>query len=444
MSNCNNTDPQKLVRDGTSQDQRPFQALDPAYAPVNEHAPAHSMVFAQAYAAYLRYFDAGDVPVDDWRRFFSNDVSVQLAMAAVQDVDFYRVSVKESFDFLNNRDNISDDPGNKNHLGRLFAYAGSLAARLDELKESLPPEIKLKASLKNRISSQLAPHFRRFLAYYKHDDSITPATDQLIDNIAPDIQLFGWPAIPVSAVAGRSFSKDWITDSSADWATYLAGIIPENEYGTGSVFEMANRLSTHNLFTSFFDQLLKTYARVVNEAKQALENTFTDWDSHEPHYTLFLSFLRLFEYARAEMNTLTGRHLDFYYKQILQLREKAAEPGHVHLLVELAKHAPSHELLASALFKAGKDASGNDAFFAGDRDFVANRAKVAELKTVYRHGAESVKGNSNHAGRLFASPVANSDDGMGAELQLVDKSWHPFYNKIYDDGILTQIRMPKA
>ncbi|MBP6827173.1 MAG: baseplate J/gp47 family protein, partial [Saprospiraceae bacterium] len=92
----------------------------------------------------------------------------------------------------------------------------------------------------------------------------------------------------------------------------------------------------------------------------------------------------------------------------------------------------------------GKDASGNDAFFAVDRDFVANRAKVAELKTVYRHGAESVKGNSNHAGRLFASPVANSDDGKGAELQLVDKSWHPFYNKIYDDGILTQIRMPKA
>lgn len=442
MSNCNNTDPQKLVREGTSQDERPFQALDPAYAPVNEHAPAHNMVFVQAYAAYLRFFDVGDVPVDDWRRFFSNDVSVQLAMAAVQDVDFYRVSVKESFNFLNNRDNDTDIQGIKDHLGRLFSCAGSLAARLDELKESLPPEIKLKASLINRINSQLAPHFRRFLAYYVNDLNLGAAG--LIADVAPDIQLFGWPATPVSVVHNRSFSNDWMTAPSPDWATYLAGIAPENEYGTGSVFEMANRLSTHNLFTSFFDQLLKTYARVVNEAKQALENTFTGWDSHEPHYTLFLAFLRLFEYARAEMNTLTGRHLDFYYKQILQLREKAAEPGHAHLLVELAKHAAVHELKAGTQFKAGKDALGTDAFFAGDRDFVANQAKVAALKTAYRHNTEKVNNNSVNNFRLFASPAANSDDGLGAELLSVDKSWHPFCNKVYDDGELRQIKMPHA
>ncbi len=439
MSNCNNTDPQKLVRDGTSQDERPFRALDPAFAPVNEHAPAHSMVFVQAYSAYLRYFEVGDVPVDDWRRFFSNDVSVQLAMAAVQDVDFYRTSVKESFDFLNNRENDTDTAGISKHLGLLFAYAGSLAIRLDELKESLPAEIKLKASLKNRISSQLAPHFRRFLAYYINDSSFG-----LIADIAPDIQLFGWPAVTIGTVHARSFSKDWITDASADWPTFLAGITPENEYGAGTAFEMANRLSTHNLFTAFFDQLLKTYARVVNEAKQALQDTFTNWDSHEPHYTLFLAFLRLFEYARSEMNTLTGRHLDFYYKQILQLREKAAEPGHAHLLVELAKHAAVHELKAGTEFKAGKDTAGNDAFFAADRDFIANQAKVTALKTVYRHNDEKVNNASTNKGRLFASPVANSDDGLGAELLSVDKSWHPFYNKVYNDGTLQQINMPKA
>lgn len=52
VENCNNIDPLKLIREGTSQDERPFKALDPAYAPVNERTPAHGMVFAQSLAAF--------------------------------------------------------------------------------------------------------------------------------------------------------------------------------------------------------------------------------------------------------------------------------------------------------------------------------------------------------------------------------------------------------
>ena len=90
------------------------------------------------------------------------------------------------------------------------------------------------------------------------------------------------------------------------------------------------------------------FARVIGGAKASLDDTLTNWDTHEPHYALYLAFLRLLEYARASSNTLTQRHLDFYYREILSLREKGAEPGHVHLLVELAKQVSNHE------FKAGR------------------------------------------------------------------------------------------
>ena len=75
---------------------------------------------------------------------------------------------------------------------------------------------------------------------------------------------------------------------------------------------------------------------------------------------------------------------------------------------------------------------------------VANQAKVAALKTVYRHGAEPVASSNIHQGRIYASPVANSDDGLGAPLTSVTQSWHPFYNKIYADGALAEIRMPES
>ena len=96
-----NRDSLKLVREGTSQDQRRSPALDPAYAPVNERKPEHGMVFAKAYSAFLQYYDSNNIAVDDWTRFFSEDVSVQLAIAAIQDVDYYRQQVQAHFKVLN-------------------------------------------------------------------------------------------------------------------------------------------------------------------------------------------------------------------------------------------------------------------------------------------------------------------------------------------------------
>ena len=108
-----NTDPLKLVREGTSQGQRVLAALAPASAPLNERTPAHSMVFAQAYAHYLRHDDGNGPPLGTWEKFFAQDVSVQLAVAAVQDVEQYRIRNTEAFGFLNNLDNQGDSPGLK-------------------------------------------------------------------------------------------------------------------------------------------------------------------------------------------------------------------------------------------------------------------------------------------------------------------------------------------
>lgn len=445
-----NTDPLKLVREGTSQDQRLSLALDPAYAPVDERTPAHRMVFARAYSAFLKYYEANNVAVGDWRPFFSEDVSARLAVAAVQDVEFYKANIKACFDFLNNNENKNKGPELKNNLGYLFSYLGTLARQLDELKDGLPTEVSLKGALQNLIQSQLAPVFRRLIAYYKADLSLSPL-HPLVANTPPNsnIVILGSTPVVYKDILDNGLSKDWITDDSADWKVYVTRIpVDGSVYGSGvTVFERINHIATHNLFTTIFDQFLKNYARVVNDGKLALEKTFTNWDRHEPHYALFLAFLRLFEYARTEANTLTQRHLDFYYREILRLKEKTARPGHAHLLVELAKHAPTHLLEAGELFKAGKDDLGREAFFANDRDLVVNQAKVAALKTVYRHGNETVKGaapTDRHFGRLFASPVANSDDGLEAKLTAVDQSWHPFYNKIYQDGVLSEIRMPEA
>jgi hypothetical protein len=255
--------------------------------------------------------------------------------------------------------------------------------------------------------------------------------------------------VDLTTVLSAGLSADW--SKGGEWPAFVDAVEEDAAvYGdsAASVFVRINHCATHGLFKSVFEQFLKVFARTVSEAVSALNDTLTGWDRHEPHYALFLSFLRLLELVRADINTLTGRHLDFYYRQILLLKEKAAEPGHVHLLVELARQVSSHELQAGQLFKAGKDDTGRDAFFASDRGLVVNRAKLAALKTVYRHrhGPEEVapQPSVHHEGRLFASPMADSNDGLGAPLASAEASWHPFFNKIYADGELKEVRMPQA
>jgi hypothetical protein len=449
-----NVDPSRLVREGSSQAQRKLAALDPAYAPVDQRTPAHRMIFARAYSAYLRYFGPDNQYAGDWQPFFASDVSVQLAVAAVQDVDDYKVSLKACFDFLRDRDNQDDLAGLRQRLGQLMGSAGTLAAQIDQLKQGLPPDLPLTALLRELVRSRLAPAFKMLLLY--HRDGVAPAAPSppapWLDEVAPPFEILG-AAYTFQQARGLSLSSDWIFDDSAtSWAQYLArldntALYPDTGiYGSGStLFERINHIATHNLFTSVFDRFLKAYARINAAAGDALQDSFTMRDTHEPHYGLFLAFLRLFERVRVEANTLTGRHLDFYYREVLRLRENGPQPGHVHLLAELAKQVPAHLLAGGTLFKAGKDATGKDAFFALERDTVLNQARVAALQTLYRHDAEPVAGGTGHdAGRLFASPVANSADGMGAALEDPEQSWHPFHNKRYRDGALAEIRMPLA
>jgi len=455
MSNsidCNkNSDPLKLIRDGANQEQRLSPALDPSYVPVNEHDVANEMVFARALSEFVKYFDSSNTANGNWAPFFSKDPSLRLAVTSIQNIENYKTQIKSYFDFLNNLDNELKETELINNLSAIFSCLATLAKQLDSLKEGLPTEITLKATLKNLIQAQLAPAFQRLVSYQNAGIVLG-----VVKDVTPtgSIQILGVLPDTFNKTLTSGFSSDWITNSSADWNAYFTSITPElSVYGdpTGNplnpTFVRTNHIATHNLFTSVSDQFLKVLARVIGEARLALEFTFTNWDKHEPHYALFLSFLRLMEYARAEANTITGRHLDFYYREVLQLKEKPALPANAHLIVELAKQATSHQIKTGELFKAGKDDKGIEAFFANNRDLIANQAKVTSLKTLYHHGNETVGDDANankQSGRLYASPIANSSDGLGEKLTSPDLSWQPFYNKTYLEGALKSINMPKA
>ena len=105
-----------------------------------------------------------------------------------------------------------------------------------------------------------------------------------------------------------------------------------------------------------------------------------DWP---PHLALLMAFLNLYAIAQKDMNQLVAKHLDYYYKKVLQLNPKAAQPDQVHVTFELNKTVTSHPLKQGELLDAGQDSSGQPLRYSIDSEMVINRAVVQSLKSLY-------------------------------------------------------------
>jgi len=425
------SDPLKLVRTGTTQVQRSLAAPDAASLKADERHPEDAMVFASAYARHLPFVDGDGTPDGTWEQFFTADPSAQLAAVATQNVADYRTTMQELLHRLQDPELPASGPDMIEALGAVFDCLGTLALRLDTLGQGLPEDEPLHATLSNLIRSLLSSVLRQLIGFYLAGDALgvvdraaRPPTDLLI--LGRGIVSFD------SLLTGPGLSADWPLGAGLNgWAPYIAVDLtePTGAYGTGpSDADKVGHLATHNLFTAACEAFLAGYARVVDDAGAALRASFAQ-GSHEPHYALFLAFLPLLDHARDQLNTLPREHLDLYYRRVLRLAERPARPSQAHVLVELAKHVDVHLVPQDTRFKAGRDLQ-----FAADRDLVANKAALAELRNLYRHRNSSAAETLPFAdGRIFADPAAKQGE-----------SWQPFAHKTYADGALRSIDMPPA
>ena len=149
----------------------------------------------------------------------------------------------------------------------------------------------------------------------------------------------------------------------------------------------------------------------------------------DPHLALFFGFLYMFKVAQDDLNTITERHLDFYYREVLQLEEKPTVPDQAAIIFTLAKNINSYLVEKGTGLKAGKDDTGVELIYKTDKDIVVNKAQVEYLKAVFANINDSFSGLSTdpeNDHRIYISPIANSSDGEGGDIETEEKSWETF------------------
>lgn len=109
-----------------------------------------------------------------------------------------------------------------------------------------------------------------------------------------------------------------------------------------------------------------------------------DWyNLHRPHFVLFLTFLQLLKNTQAQLNQVSARHLDFYFRKVLQFTGKPPQADRIHILATPSPQVSQALLPIGTLLDAGKDSLGNNMAYRTDEDLVINHSQIAKLCSVY-------------------------------------------------------------
>ncbi|WP_338803465.1 hypothetical protein WDV76_15190 [Xenorhabdus griffiniae] len=99
-----------------------------------------------------------------------------------------------------------------------------------------------------------------------------------------------------------------------------------------------------------------------------------------PHQAFLLAILRLLETPISLLNTLPAAHRNLYYRKLLGLSPRPAQPDQVALSVELNTTVTEQSLTKGTLFEAGQDEQGNALQYALDTSLLANRGYISDLR----------------------------------------------------------------
>jgi hypothetical protein len=178
----------------------------------------------------------------------------------------------------------------------------------------------------------------------------------------------------------QSSVKNELTKLADDYQRIIQSV---NQYRNQPADTREMIISTLKPVHDSFAQLLTSFNRLSGIAAYYLSTHPVLEQQYPPHLGLYITFLRLYDYLRVQINQVTQKHLDFYYRDILHMRPHRESPDQVHVLFE--PDLNTHELLLAAGEELLAEVPGIDdpVKYRLLQDIVVTKAQVEKLQTLF-------------------------------------------------------------
>lgn len=384
-------------RDGTSQQQRALAEIDPLYARIDNRQLKDLLSFLWKIAEYIDYYDLSNLKNGHWQNFIGVEQAVMLSLVAAKD------TTPMKYAYLELQSGISETIDRTAYLP-LFDLLYNHCLELKELYDNTSRILGRELFLSQRNIRLLESFMENLLTLRKR---------------------YGGDSYDAYIKQFETFIKDMD----------LEIVIPSDVDALSGTIDQLDAKMRNDLY-ELHQNLQKLFETVIGHAQRLLEESLKRQGDYEPHIGLILTFLHLFKSYQNQLNGLTAKHLKYYYRDVLKIdyRDKIADK--VFVIIQLAKQADTCKLEKGTAFKAGKDSEGKNLSYKAVEEFIANKTKVADLKSLYCYLDNlDGQGTSQEIGQsgvfyksVRAATKADSMDGTGTPLDEENPQFPPFGN----------------
>jgi len=373
--------------------------LNPKNFKIDERSIADFLVFVEKLSSYVFTHPAdqnsngdGNNP-DNWKSFFCGDISIFLAKVSTIDLN-------ELLPFY-----LKEDP-----IISFENQQKALKKRLDLITDFVSFITNSYHAILNQHGND--PQVKQLIDYLEQIIS-----DGKIDEIIHKNSLIGLP----TKYSDKEFKK-----FESLWANTNDSVLDVSQ---------KNEIDIHEL-NSLMNRFLAIMSQVVHYSKSLFLETINNNQYHTPGTALFIAFLKLYTNVQDDLNNITAKHLDYFYKEILNQKINPSKPDYVHVCFALADFADRCEIEKGTLFNAGTDEEGYDCLYEAEDYLTINKTKITDLCSIYipQRDAVGIEDSFEFVSNIYQSKILNTKTG-GFDFSLDPKSFSLIEQNKYDTDI---------
>lgn len=367
-----------------------MEALNPEYFLPDERRLADFLKYINRLATQIKYVDSQNKESGDWQPFFLSDETFLLAEISgyeVSQLDRKRIALIQTFE---------------SHIGieakaaafaQTFALTYSIFSQINSWYKIAAKYSTTRAgtAVESELASAIEYHLQELLSHLLACDLGRVFTE-----------------IPIRL----NFSYD---EFLPIWQ--LEEVVPLDIYNRG-IDEDTKLQNALKHILLLFRTAFQVLGRLVSRAPVLLEESLEKNDTHQPQVGLLLCFLNLYTYVQRDLNELTRRHLEFYFKNILGQEPRNPTGDQLYFVLELAAGFRDVFIPAGSLLRAGQTSSGAVRKYVVKKSQTFSPVRITALSAIFVSRNQLVDWFTRFrlVSGMYASSVADSQDGQGATL----------------------------
>ncbi len=343
--------------------------LNPDNFKIDDRNLEDLILFVQNLSKHYQYFDLKNKKGGDWFDLFASDESFLLADISkfeIRKYDALRLSLTQSFDELSSEKEKKEIF--QSFFELLFTYFKIIndwyasATRNNLSRQSTEIELAIEQTIQKKIK----PFFEEFAAYALFIEKENEQSLRL--NVSFDDFKTIWK---LKKITPKNIFKQ-IDSSQPKLSSGLKKLIL--------------------LYTPVYESLLSLQFR----ASKLFIKSIDENSNHNAHIGLLIAFLKLYEHAQSDLNTLSKKHLDFYYRNILGQKSHGVVAKNMYVYFQIDENIDFLPIDQGKLIVAGQNDDGTEITYQTEEEIIVNNTVVSDLKTLFLSRNNYYEYNSRH------------------------------------------------